>query len=232
MVSVILTSFRRPRLVQEAIRSVLVQTYEDWELVLVDDNSGGETLRAIASVVDGHPRVRILETRVRESERLFTCRYAVAINMGIEAAHGSLITYLTDDDRYLPHRLTRMVCEFELHPERMIVYGDQRVLDLLPDGSERLRAVRGTFGVTQRPERLVDHCSVMHRRNCLDQMERPYWPEEARYWAAADAVFWAKLATRWPFYPIDEVLDEHRWHRSNIQTRMIEGFSPIYTHEI
>ena len=58
-------------------------------------------------------------------------------------------------------------------------------------------------------------------------MEPPYWPEEDRHWAAADAVFWAKLAARWPFYPIDEVLDEHRWHRPNIQTRMIEGFSPI-----
>lgn len=231
-VSIVLTSYRRPALVREAIASALGQTYREIELLVVDDNSGQETLDAIDQAIRRYapwqgPPVVLLQTGVPEQERLSMCRYAVAINYALEHATGDLVTYLTDDDRYLPHRVARMVEELR-DPGKMIVYGDQLVVDIDGAGKETTRGPRGTVGVTRAPQCRVDHCSVMHRRSCLDRLVRPWWPEGQENWGAGDAAFWGKLVEHWPFYPIQEVLDVHRWSVNNVQSRMIAGKSPIY----
>ncbi len=229
--SVILTSFRRPRLVQQAIRSVLAQTLSDFELIVIDDNSGRETWQAIVAQLRTG-RDLLLRTDVQEEERADKCRYAVCINMGIRAASGDVITYLTDDDLYYPNRLARMAAKFESDPSIMIVYGDQHVAEIGADGITTIKRQRGTFGITRRPQCHVDHNSFAHRRECLDVIEQPWWPEGKEVWGAADAAFFDKLTGHFDFHPIPEVLDCHRWHRSNVQTRMMAGLSPIYTEEL
>src|ERR1019366_7418690 len=103
MVSVIITSYNRPSFVKEAIQSVLDQTYEDFELLVMDDGSNEETFEAIDSFDD----YRIVKVFLGRRE-LEGARYCHSINEGIEFASGSFITYLTDDDMYLPRRLEVM----------------------------------------------------------------------------------------------------------------------------
>src|ERR1017187_4585974 len=83
MVSVIMTSYNRPVFVKEAIQSVLDQTYEDFELIVVDDGSSQETVAAIDSF-DDYRLVKVLLKR-RELEG---ARYCHSINEGLEFASG------------------------------------------------------------------------------------------------------------------------------------------------
>lgn len=228
-VSIILTSFRRPQLIREAIASVLAQTYPGWELIVVDDNSGPDTWRVVVEMMQRDPRIQFHATRVLDTDRLKQCRYSVCINLGLKLAAGTFITYLTDDDLYRPRRLERMVAILE-DPTIMVVYGQQEISRWSESEHRWVKeGPRSMPGRTRAPECRIDHCSVMHRRACLDWLEAPYWPEGPEHWGAADAGFWGKLAAHWDFVPIHEVLDEHRWHPEAIQSRMIAGQPPIYS---
>ena len=88
--SVIIPTYNREQLSTEAIRSVLDQTMQDFEIVVVND--GGDV-----PIVPDDPRIRIL-TKPNGGP-------ASARNHGIRAAQGRYITFLDDDDLYTPDRL-------------------------------------------------------------------------------------------------------------------------------
>src|ERR1035437_58869 len=236
MVSVIMTSYNRPVFVKEAIQSVLDQTYEDFELIVVDDGSSQETVAAIDSF-DEYRLVKVLLKR-RELEG---ARYCHSINEGLEFASGGLISYLTDDDLYLPRRLEVMVDALVNDPQKWVVYGQQMVQFL--DANKKLETayVREMFGVTRDMGLIsgnIDHNSFMHRAECLRWLDRPYWP--THNWAAGDKEFLSRLTQRWNLHPVRvnrpghrlvEILDVHREHPNGVGINLQLGKPPIYKEE-
>ena len=102
-ISVIIPTYRRADFLGRAVQSVLLQDWPDLEVVVSDDNGPDSPHRAEAiSVLEkiGDKRVRI----VLPDRHLGG---SGARNAGIEAAQGDLITFLDDDDIYLPHKLSR-----------------------------------------------------------------------------------------------------------------------------
>lgn len=90
--SVVICTFNRADMVGRAIRSVLAQTFEGFELIVVDDGSTDETPSMIASFEDR--RMRII--------RRLNGGLSAARNTGIAAASGRYVTFLDDDDRADP----------------------------------------------------------------------------------------------------------------------------------
>ncbi len=103
-VSVILTTYNRARLVAEAIDSILQQTFQDFELIIVDDCSSDATENVIAAFTD--KRLRYFKN---DSGRLV----AVNRNYGIAQARGEYIAFCDDDDLWRPEKLERELREFE-----------------------------------------------------------------------------------------------------------------------
>jgi len=103
IVSVVIPTHNRFRMLRRAVASVLAQTYEPFELIVVDDASTDETPRV--SETFGDPRLRYLRREASGSA-------AGARNTGIEAARGELIVFLDDDDEYLPGFITAMATAF------------------------------------------------------------------------------------------------------------------------
>lgn len=214
-VTVILTSYNKPRLIGQAIASVLGQTFQDFELIIGDDNSSEETKQVISRYLSD-PRVVYLQTGVAEADRYKSCRYAAVINLALKRARGEYVSYLCDDDIYYQRRLELMAKYLDEHPDVYVVYGAQR-LKWLSGTIIPLKKVRPTVGVTWQAAGKVDHNSIMHRKSCSDRVGG--WDEDKKYWHSADAVFFKKLNKFWPFYPIEEVLDEHRFHAASVQSR-------------
>lgn len=102
--SVVIPTYRRPAMVKRAVESVLRQTERDFEVLVVDDASGDETPAVVAAVAD--PRVRYLCREVNGGAG--ACR-----NDGVAAARGEFVSFLDDDDEYLPEflALTRATLE-------------------------------------------------------------------------------------------------------------------------
>jgi glycosyltransferase involved in cell wall biosynthesis len=97
--SVVIPTYDRAHLLPRAIESVLNQTFEDFELIVVDDGSTDDTREVVASFTDE----RIVYVRREE-----TGGAAAARNTGIRHAKGKYVSFLDDDDEYLPQYLTVM----------------------------------------------------------------------------------------------------------------------------
>jgi glycosyltransferase involved in cell wall biosynthesis len=109
-VSVILPTFNRADTIMRAIRSAQAQTFQDWELIIVDDGSTDDTAGLIGGA---DPRVRL----IRQENRGFT----EARNAGIGAARGDYIAFLDSDDEFLPHHLELCVAFLEANRDEPFV---------------------------------------------------------------------------------------------------------------
>ena len=120
LVSVLMPVFNtRLDYLQEAIESVLAQTYRNWELCLVDD---GSTAPEVAALVQDSPArdPRIRAVRLPENRGI-----AAATNAALELATGELIGMLDHDDVLFPGALAEVVDRFESESPPDAVYTDQ-----------------------------------------------------------------------------------------------------------
>lgn len=218
LVSVLLTSYNRPQMLREAVESVLSQTYQNFELIILDDNSGEETQKVIAEYLK-NPKVRFYKSDVKDEDRWKEARYAVLINVGLDMAKGELIAFLCDDDYFLSQKLEKMVRFLHEHPGVMVCYNRQIILP----GNKLRKPDR----ILKKPGRIADAVSVMYYKSCVDEIgnwETGRGEERVIVWiGGADAIFFDKLGARHPFYPIREVLDVRRNHPENISAKMARG---------
>ena len=102
LVSIVLPTYTRAQLLRHAIRSVLAQTYRDFELIVVDDNSKDDTPDVMREFAD--PRIRY----VRNEQNL---KLPGALNKGFALARGRFLTWTSDDNLYAPAAIERMVAQ-------------------------------------------------------------------------------------------------------------------------
>jgi glycosyltransferase involved in cell wall biosynthesis len=96
-ISVILTTFNRAALLEQAIESVVRQSIPDWELIVVDDGSADDTFAVVNRFLLQHENIRYMKHRNRKAP--------LSRNAGIQAAFGRYITFLDSDDFYRPEHL-------------------------------------------------------------------------------------------------------------------------------
>jgi glycosyltransferase involved in cell wall biosynthesis len=97
-VSVIIPAHNRGHLIARAVRSVLSQTYQDFEIIIVDDGSNDNTPQTVDALVREDRRVRFLRHEANRGAQ-------AARNSGIRAALGNWIAFLDSDDQWLPDSL-------------------------------------------------------------------------------------------------------------------------------
>lgn len=120
VISIILCTFNRKRLLSRALRSVFRQTYRSWELIIIDDGStdGSERLLLPLAQRDG----RILYTR-HANKGLAQSR-----NTGLKLARGKYVTFLDSDDEYRRDHLSLHLSHLQSHPKLDAIFGGMKVL--------------------------------------------------------------------------------------------------------
>jgi hypothetical protein len=154
-VSVIMPTFNRASLIGDAIRSVLDQTYSEWELIVCDDGSTDDT----KAVVDGFSDSRIRYIVVPRGGA------AKARNAGLAAAQGHLVAYLDTDNLWHPRFLETMASTLSSHAGHHAAYC--RYIDVfVVDGRPQLRAFASLpFDYDALSEKnFIDLNGFVHRR--------------------------------------------------------------------
>lgn len=197
--SVILTASDRPKLLARALRSLFSQTFRDWELILVVDGDCEEVLDVARRLKDtGIVIAKPFDCKVGSSGILAAgepCpspvkRVAAAVNLGLDRATGDWITYLCDDDEYLPRRFEKYLPQLDLADA---VCGNAQFVQLtgavahqgkfrfrypeplLPGHAELLEAIR--------PGNFICHDSIVHKRTHLRwPVDVQPTPNDWRYW--------------------------------------------------
>ena len=106
LVSVIIPSYNTARFISECIESVLSQTYENWEMIIVDDCSYDSSLEIIGRYVKKDIRIKLI-VQAKNSG------VATARNKAIEASKGDYIALLDSDDIWLPSKLEKQISLME-----------------------------------------------------------------------------------------------------------------------
>ena len=102
LVSIIMPSYNASRFITESIKSVIVQTYQNWELLIADDCSKDSSVEVIKKIIDKDQRIKLFSL-------LKNVGAAAARNVAIEHANGQYIAFLDSDDVWEPEKLERQL---------------------------------------------------------------------------------------------------------------------------
>jgi glycosyltransferase involved in cell wall biosynthesis len=116
LVSVIIPTYNREKFLQEAVNSVLNQTYKNLEIIIVDDGSTDNT----RAVVENYLKDKRVKYFFQKNKG-----HSVARNTGIINATGKYIMFLDDDDYYFPYSVDKLLTFIKKQPESVkMIYGD------------------------------------------------------------------------------------------------------------
>ncbi len=221
MVTVIIIFLNAEAFLEEAIESVLAQTYDPWELLLVDDGStDGST-----EIARKHARLYPEKVRYLDHENHANRGKSTSRNMGIHNAKGEYIAFLDADDLFLPQKLERQTPILDAHPEAAMVYGPSLYWHGWTGKQEDIRRdFKGKLGVPPhtliQPPALLTRflkngeivpciCSLLVRRRILQDCGGF---DEAIQHLYEDQVLLAKICTRAPVFVDSGCWDKYRQH--------------------
>jgi glycosyltransferase involved in cell wall biosynthesis/peptidoglycan/xylan/chitin deacetylase (PgdA/CDA1 family) len=220
LVSVVVIFYEAERFLEEAVESVLAQTYAPIELILVDDGSTDAGTGVARSYAAGDERIRYVTHPGRENRGMSASR-----NLGLDHARGEFIAFLDADDVWLPEKLERQVELLASMPEVGLVYGPTEwwyswtgdpadverdvVLDIrvpLDSVQEPPVLLQGMVELTSSSPAT---CSALVRRTVFDRVGR--FEEDFRG-LYEDQVFLAKVLLHERAYALSLCLDRYRQH--------------------
>ena len=102
LVSVIVATYRRDESLKRALETIQSQTYSNVEIIVIDDNDDKAWNSCVSSIVKNFTNLTYIQNHSNMGS-------AQTRNIGIKAAHGQFITFLDDDDEYLPKKIEKQV---------------------------------------------------------------------------------------------------------------------------
>lgn len=220
-VSVVIPFLNAEKFIQEAIDSVLDQSYDNWELLLVDDGSSDLSTEIALRYAEHHPqKIRYLKHYRHENRGASASR-----NLGSNQAKGEHIAFLDSDDVWLPHKLEQQVSILESQPMAAMVYSPARWWYSWTANPEDIqRDFMQNLGVQPKtlikpPKLLIlflrnegfvpSMSSILVRRDVLERVGRS---EEAIRTIYDDQVVFAKLALEEQIFVSDNCCHLYRQH--------------------
>jgi glycosyltransferase involved in cell wall biosynthesis len=240
LVSAIVIFLNAERFLQEAIDSILAQTYAHWELLLVDDGSSdGSTAMARQLAAQRPQQVRYLEHPGHANRGMSASR-----NLGISHSRGHYIAFLDADDVWLPQKLEEQVAILESHPEAGMLYGRTRYwYSWMSDGGDDARDFVPEHGIRAgmplAPPTLLPlylrgkaavpcTCSLLVRRSVVHAVGGF---EEAFTAIYEDQAFYAKMSLNTQIIAAPQTWDCYRQHPRS-STALIGGSGQDIPHRL
>ncbi|MBS1616221.1 MAG: glycosyltransferase [Bacteroidetes bacterium] len=218
--TVLMPAFNAGAYIREAIESVLSQSFEDFEFLIIDDGSKDDSLRIIQSFQD--PRIRVIS---RANKGLIA-----SLNEGIGLARSGLIARHDADDICLPQRLEKQYSFLQQHPKYLLVGSDAEYVD--QDGNYlcKLEAPVG-YRFEEIWKRRFEknpfiHPAVMFRKDAA--LAAGAYPKNALQFE--DWLLWLRMMAHGPGCNLPEVLLQVRINPESVT--IDERWRPEAFHEI
>lgn len=159
LVTVVIPTKDRAAGVADAVRSVLAQTYERWQLVVVDDGGTDDTPDVLAPM--------LTDPRIEYVRRETSGGVSVARNAGLALARGEYVAYLDSDNTWVPEFLEVMVA-FVLTTGARFAYAGSELREAKPGGRVLYRASPFDRGALEE-RNFIDCIVVLHERSLLEE---------------------------------------------------------------
>ena len=203
-VSVVLTTYNRSEYLNEAIESILNQTYKNIEFIIIVEYSNNQDtiIKNINKYNDTRIKIIINEKKLG---------LALSLNEGIKKASGKYIARMDDDDVSLPDRIEKQVKYLEDHPDTAILgcnvqnFGNLNNIDKKPSSYEEIK-------VNMLFETPLFHPTVIFRRDSLLKEKLLYTSE----YSTEDFDLWARAINKVKIENLNDVLLKYRISNSNL----------------
>jgi len=214
-ISIITASYNYAQYIVETIDSVISQTYQDWELIVVDDGSSDGSVDIIKSYCGKDSRIKFFQHQNGENRGL-----KETILLGLENSTGDWVAFLESDDFFLPENLAKKVEVIKNNPSVKLVFNKVEFLwDEQREKSNNKRIEKRQNNLSNKKfprnmfydfylrNQILTFSSVIVEKNFIKQ---------ANFNTPIDALLdwwlWVHLAQKSEFYYLDECLTIWRLH--------------------
>jgi glycosyltransferase involved in cell wall biosynthesis len=205
-VSIIIPTYNRADLLPRAIDSVLCQSYQDIEIIVVDDASSDSTCNVIQKYID--KKLIYIRRSVKGGG-------GVSRNTGIQRAKGNYIAFLDDDDEWMPDKLLEQIQHLKGNPRCGMVYTGYFIVDSRTSSM----APNKKYEYVSYEALLKENCvgptsTYLIRKSCFDNVG--LFDESLP--SCQDWDLLIRLAKRYPISVIDKPLVKYYTHNDRITT--------------
>lgn len=199
LVSIIMPSYNTAQYIAETIQSVINQTYQNWELIIIDDCSTDSTDVVIEMIHDS--RIRYIKNKKNSGA-------AISRNRALRLARGRWIAFLDSDDLWKPEKLEKQI-RFMKNNKCYFSYTNYEEIDA--DGNKTNVVVTGPKVITKTG--MFNYCwpgclTVMYDRKKIGLIQIEDIKKNNDY------AMWLKVCKKTRCYLLDEVLAEYRRGRT------------------
>lgn len=191
-VSIIIATHDRAELLPRAIESLLIQTYQNFEIIIVDDASQDDTPTVIEKLTQSDSRIRAIRSDINIGP-------GAARNMGVDQATGEYIAILDDDDLASPERLEVQVGVMETNPDIDMVFSsveyindDKKCFQISPDliyKGQFPESSHAVFKLLYVERNYIVNTTIMTRHRLWERFRYPEKP-----WIGEDRFLFCQLA--------------------------------------
>jgi glycosyltransferase involved in cell wall biosynthesis len=210
-ISVVMPVYNGAFYIEKAIHSLLSQSFQDWELIVVDDGSTDAT----PQILEGYVNDKIRVIRQDNSGE------ANARNTGLDHVRGEYLAFLDADDEYLPNALADLSQFLDRNPKYGVVFSDGHICDQEDRELMRLTEVRpGIFtgnilnALVLSPSVITVPVCTMTRISRIQDHNLRF--DEENNLIGTDWDFWIRLSVNVEFGYLDTLTCKYRLHTSNI----------------
>lgn len=133
-ISVITASYNYAQYIEEAINSVINQSYQDWELIIVDDGSSDNSVEIIKQYCQKDSRIKLFQHEGGQNKGLKD-----TILLGLSYATGDWVAFLESDDVFAPENLQKKLEVIEKHPDVKLVFNKMNYFTETPESKNQIK---------------------------------------------------------------------------------------------
>ena len=219
MISVIIPTYNSDKYICEALDSVLLQTYSDYEIIVIDDGSTDTTREVIEN------RFRTVRYYYVENNGVSAAR-----NLGISMAQGELIAFLDADDKWLPEKLEKQAALFDKNDTLGMAFTENCFFDeqgiLSKKAYKRERLMRGDIVKNIFMNSYVVTSTVMVRKRVFDTVGL----FEEDMVVAEDDNMWMRIGMKFGVELLDEPMLMYRITEGSLSRKKHNIFIGVKTH--
>jgi len=207
LVSVIIPTYNREDLIGKTIQSVLNQTYQNFEILIVDDSSTDDTSTVVKS---------FNEKRIKYIKQEHTGIPAIARNNGLKKAKGNYIAFLDSDDLWLPQKLEKQLQEFANFKEILLVSTNGVTFPQISKiySLKKKKKIISFFELLKTD--YIINSSVLIKKDVIDKIG--YLDENKIIKSLEDYDYWLRFLyfKNKSILVLNDILIKYRLHESNI----------------
>lgn len=203
-ISLIMASYNdEPEYLSVAIESIIKQTFQDWELIIVDDSDAISTKECIDEYAEKDRRIQVIRNKNKKYG------FVPALNIGLELAQGEYVGRMDGDDVSYPQRLDKEVKYLEEHDDVDVIGTQTAIIDEKGTRTSKIEfpACGRKFRLFQMFRCPMQHGTILMRRSLIDKGVR----YDESFKRSEDLELWLRLQKQgYRLYNIQEILYDFR----------------------